>query len=109
DAALGNGTTPVPSAADALQRNGDRPRRADLANQIDAADIDAQFEGGGGDQRADLSGFEFAFGGEAEFAGQAAVVRSDGVLSETLGEMMRDTLSETTRIHENEGGGMLPG
>ena len=31
-------------AADALQRNGDRSRRADLADEIDRADVDAELE-----------------------------------------------------------------
>src|SRR4030081_3624292 len=44
DAALGNGATPVSSAANALQTDGDRSRRTDLANEVDAANVHSKFE-----------------------------------------------------------------
>ena len=42
-------------ATDALQKRGDGTRRAELANQIHRADVDAEFQRGGGDER-----FQFA-------------------------------------------------
>ena len=48
--------------ADALQRDGDRSRRADLADEIDGADVDAELERRGGDDRLQLAGFEPLFG-----------------------------------------------
>ena len=41
--------------ADPLQERGDRPRRSDLANQVDVADVDTQFERGRGDDRLELA------------------------------------------------------
>ena len=45
----------VAGAADALQEAGDRARRAELAHQIDVADVDAEFERGGRHQRLQLA------------------------------------------------------
>ena len=53
--ALGLGADPVAGAADALQGDGDGARRADLADQIDGADIDAEFERSGGDDGAQFA------------------------------------------------------
>jgi hypothetical protein len=47
---FGNGSAPVPGAAHALHRGGDGPGRIHLAHQVDAADIDAQLQRGGGHQ-----------------------------------------------------------
>ncbi len=87
DAALGHGAAPVAGAADALQGDGNRARRADLADQIDAADVDAQFERGGGHQRAQLAGFQLVLGREPQLARQAAVVRGHGFLAQALAQM----------------------
>src|SRR6185437_16602407 len=43
-APLGNGAAPVPCPANSLQADGDRSRSRNLANQIDVADIDAEFK-----------------------------------------------------------------
>ena len=42
-------------AADALQEARDRARRAELADEIDVADVDAELERGGRDQRLELA------------------------------------------------------
>ena len=43
-AAFGNRAAPVARTSDALQRHGNRARRIDLADQVDSADIDAEFQ-----------------------------------------------------------------
>ena len=43
EAPLGNRSAPVTGASDALQSHRDRTRRVDLANQVNVADVDAQF------------------------------------------------------------------
>ncbi len=43
-AAFGDGSAPVTGAAHALQRDRDGARRVDLADQVDGADVDAEFE-----------------------------------------------------------------
>jgi len=57
-------------AAGALQKRRDRTRRGDLANQVHVADIDAEFERGGGDQRAQFAALETLLGGQALLACQ---------------------------------------
>ena len=79
---LGIGAAPVAGAADALQRDGNRARRADLADQIDVADIDSQFERRRRHERAQFARFQLRFGGEPQLARQAAVVRGHRVFAE---------------------------
>ena len=74
-------------AADALQEGRDRARRAELADEVDVADVDAELERGGGDQRLQLAGLEPLLGVEALLLGQAAVMGGDLVLAEPLGEL----------------------
>ncbi len=71
-------------ATDALKRDRDRARRTDLNDEIDAADIDAEFERSGGDERAEFAGFQFIFDRETALARKAAVVRGDGVIAENF-------------------------
>ena len=89
--------------ADALQRNGDRSWRSDLADEIHGADVDAELERRGGDNRLQLSGFELLFGGQPQLAGQAAVMGEHRVFAKPLGQMMGDALGQPPRVHEDEG------
>ena len=86
EAALRHRAHPVAGAADALQRDGDRARRADLADQIHRADIDAQFERRRRHHRAQLAVLEPRFRFEAQSARQAAVMRQHGILAQPLGK-----------------------
>ena len=61
-------------AADALHGYGDGAGGADLADEVDVADVDAEFERGGGDEDFDFAVFEALLGVEAEDAGERAVV-----------------------------------
>jgi hypothetical protein len=61
--ALGDRSTPVAGAAHALQSNCNRARRVDLADQIDGADVDAQFERRRRNQQANLAVLQLALGG----------------------------------------------
>src|SRR5216684_7344029 len=107
--ALGNCAAPVSGATNALQANGNGTRRADLADEVDAADIDAELQRRGGDQRAYFSGFEFLFRGEAQLARQASVVGSYRIASETFRQMMGDALRQAPRVDEDQRRRMLPG
>ena len=75
EAAFGDGSAPVAGAADALHGYGDGAGGADLADEVDVADVDAEFERGGGDEDFDFAVFEALLGVEAEGAGERAVVR----------------------------------
>ena len=103
-AALGQRAHPVASAAHALQRHRDGPRRADLADQIDRADIDTQFERGGGHHGAQFAIFETLLGIQAQRARQAAMVRQDGVFAQAFGQMVGHALGQAARIDEDERG-----
>ena len=92
----------VSRSADALQRDGDRSRRSDLADEIDGADVDAQLERRGGDDRLELSGFELLFGRQPQLARQAAVMREHRVFAEPLGQMVRHALGQPPRVDEDE-------
>ena len=109
EAALGDGSAPVTGAAYALQGNGDGAGRADLADEIDVADIDAELERGGGDEDAALALLESALGFEAEMARERAMMGGDVLLAHALGEMVRDALDEAAGVDEDESGAMLEG
>ena len=79
-------------AADPLQEAGDRPRRAELADQIDVADVDTELERGGGHQRLQLAVLQPLLGIEPLFLGEAAVMRGDVGLAQQLGQPARDPL-----------------
>ena len=53
--ALGNAPQRMPGPADPLQKRGDRTRRADLAHQVDVADVDAQLQRRRGHDRLQLA------------------------------------------------------
>ncbi len=89
-------------SADALQERGDRARRSDLADQIDIADVDAELERCGRDQRAQLAAFQALLGLEAQFLGEAAVMRGDRFLAEAFAQMFRRALDHASRVDENQ-------
>ena len=63
---FGQRAHPVAGAADALQRHRDRARRADLADQVHRADIDAQFERSRRHHRAQFAVLQPRFGFQAQ-------------------------------------------
>ena len=73
--ALGRAVDRMAGAADALQEGRDRARRAELADQVDVADVDAELERGGRHQRLELAALEPLLGVEPLLLGEAAVVR----------------------------------
>ena len=85
--ALGRAADRVAGAADALQEGRDRARRAELADQVDVADVDAELERGGRHQRLELAALEPLLGVEPLLLGEAAVMRGDVGLAEQLGQL----------------------
>ena len=65
----------------------DRARRAELADQIDVADIDAELERGGRHHGGECADFQPLLGIEPLFLGEAAVMRGDAHLAEPVGEL----------------------
>ena len=88
--------------ADPLQEGVHRTRRAELADQVDVADVDAQLERAGGDQRLQLARLQALLGLEPVLARQAAVVRGDMLLAEPLGQVAGDALGDATLVDEDE-------
>ncbi len=93
--------------ANALQRHGNRARRADLADKIDVADVDAELERRSRDEHAHFAGFQLAFGSQAQLAREAAVMGGNCFFSEAFGEMVRDAFGKPPRIDEDQRGTML--
>ncbi len=101
-ASLGGAANGVTRAADALQEGRDRTWGTDLANEVDIADVDPEFERGGRDQRFQFAAFEPPLGREPELLGHAAMMGGDGLLAETLGEFPRDPFRHAAGIDEHQ-------
>ena len=88
----------------ALQEGRDRARGAELAHEIDVADVDPELQRGGGDQRLEIAGLEPLLRDQPALAGQAAVVRGDVLLPERLGQRARHPLRHAPGVDEHERG-----
>ena len=102
EAALRRAVDGVARAADALQEGRDRARRAELADEIDLADVDAELERGGRHQRLQLAALETLLGVEPLLLGEAAVVRGDLVGAEALGELAGHALDHPARVDKDQ-------
>ena len=69
-------------ATDALQQRRDGTRRAELANEIDGTDVDAEFERSRGDQRFQFASLQTIFRIETQFRGKTSVMRCDLICAE---------------------------
>ena len=92
----------VAGAPHALEEGADSARRADLADQIDRADVDAQLERGGRHHGAQIARFEPLLHLVAALLGQAAVVARDILFADPLGEPMRHPLGQRPRVDEDQ-------
>ena len=92
----------VAGAPDALEEGADAARRADLADQIDRADVDAQLERGGRHHGAQIARFEPLLHLVAALLGQAAVVACDVLLADPLGQPVRHALGQRPRVDEDQ-------
>ena len=77
----------MPRAPDPLQEARDRARRAELADQVDLADVDAELERGGRHQRLQRAALETLLGVQPLLLGEAAVMRGHLLLAQALGEL----------------------
>ena len=107
EAAFGDGSAPVAGAADALHGDGDGAGGADLADEVDVADVDAEFERCGGDEDFDFAVFEALLGVEAEGAGERAVVCGDVFGADAVGEFEGDFFDEAAGVDEDERGAVI--
>src|SRR6266581_8786174 len=97
----------MPCPADALEQRRNRARRANLDDEVDAADVDAQLERRGGDERFELAPLQSLFGFEPLLARQAAVMARDAIAADPFREVHRETLGEAPSVHEHQRRAML--
>ena len=100
--AFGNRAEPMARAADPLQQDRQISRRADMADHVDVADVDAELQRRRGDHDRKFAGLEFFFDFEASLARQAAVMRADFALAQPLGQLVRHALDQTARVDEDQ-------
>jgi hypothetical protein len=92
----------VAGAPGALQKSGDGSRRAELADQIHIADIDAQLQRRGGHQHRQFAALEPLFRVQPQLLGQAAVMRGDGFLAQPVGQMPCRAFGHPPRVDEHQ-------
>ncbi len=95
------------AAADALDEGRERARRAELDDQVDRADVDAELERCGRDRAAHEAMFQLLLGREPQRARHRAVMRDDVFLAEPLLERGGRTLDQSSRIDEHDRRPML--
>ena len=92
-----------------MQEPGNRARRGDLADQVDVADVDPQFQRGSRDQHLQLAALEPLLGVETKFFGQAAMVGGYRVLAETLAQVPTQAFGQAPGVDENQRGPVFAG
>ena len=102
----GAGATVV-GATDALQERGDAARRPDLADELDRADVDAELQRRGGDQRAQVTGAQAGLDPLTPFLRQGPVVRGHDVVAEARAQLVREPLGHAARVDEDQRGAVL--
>ena len=92
----------VVRASDPLEERRDVAGRPDLAHELDGADVDPELERRGGDERLQVAGTQPRLDAVSAVLREAAVVRGDDVVTESLAELVRQALGETAGVHEDE-------
>ena len=104
DDALRHRAARVSGAADALDQRREGARRADVAHQVDRADVDAELERRRRHHERDLARLEPLLRLEPRAARHAAVVRGHPAGAEPLLERVRHALHQPARVDEHDGG-----
>ena len=107
---------------DPLEEGADGPGRADLADQLDRTDVDAQLERGGGHQGAQVAGAQPglddapAGGRQAPVVGRhqqrgvdVATAAPGLVLGQALGQLVGHPLGHLPGVDEDQRRAVLPG
>ena len=97
----------VPRAADALQEGRDRARRAELADEVHIADIDAELERGCRDHSRERAGFQPLLSIEPLFLGEAAMMRCNVHLAEPVRKLARDAFGHASCVDKDERGAVF--
>ncbi len=94
----------VAGAADPLQEARDRARRADLTDQVDIADVDAEFQRRRRHQRPQRAGLEPLLRRQPLFLRHAAMVRGHRLRPEPIGQLPSHPFGHAAGVDEHEGG-----
>jgi hypothetical protein len=97
----------VVGAPGPLQESCDRAWRAELADELDIADVDAKLERRRGDERPQPPRFEPLLRVEAPLLGEAPVVRGDDVVADQLRQVPRHAFRHPPGVDEHERRAML--
>ncbi len=92
----------VPRAPHPLQEERDAPRAPKLHHQVHGADVDSQFERGGGHHRPQLAPLELLLGRESQLPCHAPVVCRDCTRAESRPEVMGHALGQLPGVGEDE-------
>ena len=106
-AAFGHAAERVSGPANPLQKCRDRARRAELAHQIDVADVDAQLKRRRRHHRLQAAVLQALLRALPASMRQAAVMRLDVLLSQSFGELMSDALGQFAGVDKNQRAAML--
>ena len=102
EARLRHAADGVAGAAGALQEGRDRARRAELADEVDVADVEAELERRRRHEHLEPALLQALLGVEAGFLGKAAVVRRHRLLAEPVAEVARRALGHAPGVDEDE-------
>ena len=94
----------MPRTPYTLDERRDAARRPDLANQVDMADIDTQFQGRRGDQRAQSTILQALLRRQTVVPRKAAMVSGDGVFADSLRKVTGEAFGEAACIDKYQGG-----
>ena len=100
---LGDGIQAVPGAADSLQQAGNGAGSSDMADEVDVADVDAQFQRGRGHNHRDGAGLQLPFRRQAALLGQTAVVGGDLIFPQALTQLVRDSFRQAAGVDKDQG------
>ena len=102
-AALGHAPQAVVGPAHPLEERGDAARRADLAHQLDRADVDAQLERRRGHERPQVARPQPRLDLVAAVLGERSVVGGHHVVAQLLAELVGEPLGQPAGVDEHEG------
>ena len=102
-----DGAQPVAGAPHPLEGHRDGARRAELAREVHRADVNPQFERGGGNDGANVSFLEPPLGLQPHLSGKAPVMGQDGVFRQPLAQHVGQALRHPAGVDEDEGGVVL--
>jgi len=104
---LGDLPEPMPRSTHSLQKGGNRPWSAEMTDEVDVANIDAQLKRGCRYDHGHLTTLQLVFSFEPDFFGKASVVGHDTFGAQSFAESVGDSLDQASCVDEDDGGLVL--